>query len=169
MSDTSTMGSMSQAKTYGPYGPKRSMTKAEELAAWRRANPDKVHAYNRRSDARNKMRRTYGITTEQLALVVAAQGGGCSICGRRPDQGGPRLVVDHDHSLPSQGTEEKLAVRGVLCSTCNTAIGKLGDDPRLCIRAMAYLMRWNYEEAEAVLDFIQTMRNLSPRNPLPGI
>ncbi len=61
--------------------------------------------------------------------VFAAQNGVCAICSRPP--GKRRLAVDHWHTTK--------AVRGLLCVQCNTAIGKLNDDPELLRRAIAYL------------------------------
>lgn len=52
--------------------------------------------------------------------------GKCECCGRvRP------LVVDHSH-----GTGQ---FRGWICHSCNTGIGKLGDDIEGVMRAVAYL------------------------------
>lgn len=46
-----------------------------------------------------------------------------------------RLAVDHDHLT---GT-----VRGLLCTTCNTALGKLGDSPTFLRTAAYYLEQPN--------------------------
>lgn len=43
----------------------------------------------------------------------------------------PAVHVDHCHKTGR--------VRGVLCFNCNSAIGKLGDDPDVVRRAVAYL------------------------------
>ncbi|MFF3290030.1 endonuclease VII domain-containing protein [Streptomyces sp. NPDC003023] len=43
----------------------------------------------------------------------------------------PAVHVDHCHRTGR--------VRGVLCFNCNSAIGKLGDDPDTLRRAIAYL------------------------------
>lgn len=56
----------------------------------------------------------------------------CAICGG--DHPGGRFGnwhIDHDHNSG--------AVRGVLCSWCNTALGLLGDDPERMDRAAEYL------------------------------
>ncbi|MEU2657333.1 endonuclease VII domain-containing protein [Streptomyces sp. NPDC007325] len=58
--------------------------------------------------------------------MIASRGGLCRICpAARP------IHVDHRH-----GTGR---VRGVLCFNCNSAIGKLGDDPDALRRAISYL------------------------------
>jgi hypothetical protein len=59
----------------------------------------------------------------------------CDICGARETltRGGHvrRLNIDHDHQTG--------ALRGVLCSRCNTALGMFGDDPAKLRAAAAYL------------------------------
>lgn len=54
-------------------------------------------------------------------------GGCCEICGRKSD----KLVVDHIH-----GTE---IIRGLLCHSCNTGLGKLGDNMEGLEAAMRYV------------------------------
>jgi 5-methylcytosine-specific restriction endonuclease McrA len=73
--------------------------------------------------------REYGLMPEQHAAMLESQGGLCAIC-RGP--GGKRgLVVDHCH--------ETGFVRGLICSNCNSGMGKLGDTPAGLMRAIKYL------------------------------
>lgn len=66
-------------------------------------------------DGRMKPRaKQLGITDEDYALMLAAQGGVCAICGHPPKT--RRLDTDHDH-----GSKEK-RVRGLLCHRCNRAL-----------------------------------------------
>ena len=44
-----------------------------------------------------------------------------------------KLVLDHCHSTG--------VIRGVLCTACNTSIGKLGDTSKSLLRAVAYLQK----------------------------
>lgn len=77
----------------------------------------------------------YGLTVQEYDQMLAAQDGACAICGAS-GSGVSRfgvLVVDHDH--------ETGEVRGLLCSTCNSAIGLLGDDPETVQKAAGYLSR----------------------------
>jgi hypothetical protein len=90
-----------------------------------------------RSAANRKwaLKSMYGVTVEQYNEMLAAQRGGCAICGS-PDSGrSDRLVlyVDHDHRTD--------AVRGLLCMKCNNGIGQLGDDPDRLVAAAAYLLQ----------------------------
>jgi Recombination endonuclease VII len=89
------------------------------------------------------MKRNYGITMEEYRTMFAAQGFSCAICGeagKSPDtlvrsrRRGPSgvLVVDHDHTTGK--------VRGLLCNSCNNALGSFKDDPNLLQRAAAYLL-----------------------------
>jgi hypothetical protein len=73
--------------------------------------------------------RTYGLSREQYDAMLADQGGGCALCGRKP--GRRELAVDHDHQTGQ--------VRGLLCSSCNGALGVLGDSREGLLRALAYL------------------------------
>ncbi len=71
---------------------------------------------------------TYGISGEVYWELHVAQGGYCAIC--RKARGVVRnLAVDHDHKLcddhpPEQGCPR--CIRGLLCSPCNTLIGRYG-------------------------------------------
>lgn len=78
-----------------------------------------------------QLRRYYQITLEEYNAKLAAQGGGCAICGKtREQQGGRALSVDHSHNCPAGHGAEKgcpSCVRGILCSACNTLHGFYGD------------------------------------------
>ena len=114
-------------------------------ARWKAAHPEQAKAsarswYRRQGAAANRavnLRRWYGISVEEYDALLKAQGGMCAIC-KRPEtrrigpEGGTRpLSVDHDH--------ETNAVRGLLCSRCNSALGMLDEDPGLLAAAVAYL------------------------------
>ncbi|MFE9997827.1 endonuclease VII domain-containing protein [Streptomyces avermitilis] len=68
----------------------------------------------------------YGLTEAERDETVASRMGICVICLKAP-----AAHVDHCHKTGR--------VRGVLCFNCNSAIGKLGDDPDAVRRAAAYL------------------------------
>lgn len=79
---------------------------------------------------RSSLKSKYGITLEEYERMFEEQGGVCAICSEREHQN-KLLAVDHCHKTQK--------VRGLLCSLCNTAIGKLKDDPRLLKKAIEYL------------------------------
>jgi hypothetical protein len=59
------------------------------------------------------------------------QGGKCLICKRHQSEVKKAFCVDHDHRTG------KFA--GILCSTCNTAIGMLQDDAEILNNAIKYV------------------------------
>lgn len=82
-----------------------------------------------------QFKKLYGITYADYARMLAEQDGLCAIC-KKPEtsvqDGKVRfLAVDHCHNTG--------LVRGLLCMNCNSAIGRLGDDPDMLDRAAAYL------------------------------
>ena len=72
------------------------------------------------------LKRSYGLTEAERDAMIGSQRGLCVICLKAP-----AAHVDHCHKTGK--------VRGVLCFNCNSAIGKLGDDPDAVRRAAAYL------------------------------
>lgn len=72
----------------------------------------------------------YGITVEDFHRMLVEQGGVCAIC-RTNCNVNRRLCIDHCHVTGK--------VRGLLCSECNSAIGKLKDDKELIKNALNYL------------------------------
>jgi hypothetical protein len=75
----------------------------------------------------------YGITESQYDDMFNAQSGKCSICGstETKDKKRHRLMVDHDHATG--------AVRGLLCSSCNKALGLFSDSIETMYSAIKYL------------------------------
>jgi hypothetical protein len=113
----------------------------ERARRWQRENPERYRANQRAyaasgrkklADRKSHLKRTYGLTLEAYDEMLAAQGGGCAICGD-PGRDDVALHVDHD---PATG-----AVRGLLCFRCNNALGDLRDSYDLCLRAAAYVDR----------------------------
>lgn len=134
---------------------------AARAARWRKKNPEKVRAIYLRHNAkrreekpeqvkeyqakyRDKNRsylsakereRKFGIDLATYSAMIAAQDNKCAIC-RKPETATrlgkvKALSVDHDHKTGK--------VRGLLCSDCNTGIGKLGEDRSRLISAIQYL------------------------------
>jgi len=86
------------------------------------------------SDAQrdSSLKYRYGLTADEVVEIVKRQGG-CGICRRKTPDGSGWWHVDHDHKTDK--------VRGVLCGTCNTGLGKLGDSPERLRAAVEYLER----------------------------
>lgn len=69
-----------------------------------------------------QLKRDYGITLEERE----AMGNTCAICGREENPS-----VDHDHQTGQ--------VRGILCRSCNLALGHFGDNTDRMLKAIKYL------------------------------
>lgn len=81
---------------------------------------------------KRQLKSRYSMTYDEYLLLYQKQDGTCAICGEHRTLGGKSgLYVDHDH--------KNGGVRGLLCPTCNSAIGKFKDDIMMMYRAIAYL------------------------------
>jgi len=89
--------------------------------------------------------RKYGVRMEELEQLLDRQNGCCAICKKNwracvPAKHTPyekvflhHLCIDHDHD------HERGKVRGLLCNSCNTAIGLFEEDGIRFVNAMLYL------------------------------
>lgn len=99
----------------------RTCKEKERVASGKAAEGSRRHYFGK----------LYGLTVDQINEMAKA---GCAICGTTDWPGRhKRPHVDHDHRTG--------AVRGVLCSECNTGLGKFRDDPDVLERAIAYLLK----------------------------
>lgn len=73
----------------------------------------------------------YGITVKDYDSMLKSQGGVCAICKRESRK---RLYVDHCHTTGK--------VRGILCVSCNFAIGLMDDDISIIEKSIQYLQKW---------------------------
>lgn len=89
--------------------------------------------------------RNFGLTAEQYAEMLLAQGNKCAICGNEETatrMGNVKsLAVDHDHKTGK--------VRGLLCNECNQGLGKFRDSREMLLSAARYLEQ--HAEAGVVL------------------
>jgi hypothetical protein len=76
---------------------------------------------------KQQLKARYGLSMTDYEGMVLLQEGACAICGET----GKPLNVDHCHTTG--------VVRGLLCTKCNTALGKFGDDVKLLQKAIEYL------------------------------
>jgi len=86
------------------------------------------------------LKNKYGITVTDYERMLAEQGGLCAICRGQETRAGFQLGVDHDHATGS--------VRGLLCTSCNTAIGLLGDSQERVLALVAYLQKYQGAASE---------------------
>ena len=95
----------------------------------------KSHHKNRCQDCQSwvkrdgYLKRTYGIDTNVYEKMLEENNNGCYICGKTQQENGKYLAVDHDHSCCSDYRVScGKCVRGILCDTCNKAVGLLKDN-----------------------------------------
>lgn len=68
--------------------------------------------------------------------LLEAQQGKCLLCGTTETK---QWCVDHDYRCCPKGDMCDACIRGVLCYTCNVALGMLHDDPALLRKAADYI------------------------------
>lgn len=72
-------------------------------------------------------------------MMLDEQGGKCAICARdivlheTPGAKKNQACIDHCHATNK--------IRGLLCTSCNSALGALGDDPERMVLAAEYVRR----------------------------
>lgn len=97
---------------------------------WYEANPDK---------AKSQRLKQYGLDLEGYNALRHKQNYCCAVCGEhetKVSQGRAKtpataLHVDHCHTAGK--------VRGLLCTNCNTILGKCYDDVKILSKAVDYL------------------------------
>jgi hypothetical protein len=70
------------------------------------------------------------MTITDYDTMLEKQHGVCAIC-KRPPVEGKYLYIDHDHTTGK--------VRGLLCPSCNHAVGILENDPSIVQKITEYL------------------------------
>jgi len=96
----------------------------------RQKNPQHATKSARYEYSRARNLAKYGLDEEKFQARLDEQGG-CGIC-LRTEPVGNGWQVDHDHKTGR--------VRGILCSNCNTALGKFQDDPEIMKRAIEWIL-----------------------------
>ena len=99
---------------------------------YREENKERFAEVSRRKNLKHR----YGITLEQYYEMLQSQDNRCAICnttenkviGERRDW---NWAVDHCHDTGK--------VRGLLCNTCNRALGLFQDNKEILEKAIAYL------------------------------
>lgn len=80
----------------------------------------------------------YGLKIADYDALLRSQDGVCAVC-RQPPKPGRRLHVDHDHATG--------AVRALLCSPCNAALGLMDENP-LFLHDLANYAEWCVQRRE---------------------
>jgi hypothetical protein len=80
----------------------------------------------------NHLKRNYGITLNDYNQMLTEQKHQCAVCGTT-EPGGKhgKFMVDHCHKTGK--------VRGLLCKSCNIALGEVGDNTQTLQSMIEYL------------------------------
>jgi hypothetical protein len=113
---------------------------------WQQEHPDRLREYRRKNRERRaaQMRRLhlrskFGMTVEDYDNILAAQDGGCAICGDQPVEG-QSMHIDHWQT----------DVRGILCVRCNNGLGQFKESPELLLRAAEYVRLGGFAPLDVV-------------------
>lgn len=129
--------------------------RATMTRAWKSRWPKE---YNAR-EAFRRQEREFGVSFEEYTAMHEAQDGLCAICHKpeiRKHQSGKvkTLAIDHDHQTG--------AIRDLLCSSCNNALGAFGDSPELLLAAIAYLKKHAENPAKKIIPFKKPAKQVEP-------
>ena len=120
-------------RTQQPLRPRKLLSKdrsrancRKQMNKWAAKNRDRINEY--------RLKRIYGINTEEYERKFTEQGGKCFICKKTSKN---RLSVDHNH--------ETGEVRSLLCSRCNFEVGIHEKD--VTKNAEKYLRLWDLARA----------------------
>jgi hypothetical protein len=131
-------------------------TQVEYMRNYRVANKqrlsDAAKAYRQKCDPKewskknraSHLKTKYGLTVPEYNALLKVQGGNCAICktanwvNREPH-------VDHDHATGR--------VRGILCPSCNTAVGFIKENPVTAWAMAEYLEKRCNRRPELLIDY----------------
>ena len=77
------------------------------------------------------LKKRYNITIEEYNELIILQEAKCKICGTKDAGATENFAVDHDHKTGH--------VRGLLCMSCNIALGLMKDNVDILEAAIVYL------------------------------
>lgn len=105
-----------------------------ESREWYENNKDKKKQYSqsyRHIKKDQDLKKSYGISLETYNQMLVEQNYKCKICSVGQESLSRALCVDHCHTTGK--------IRGLLCDTCNRAIGLLKDNLDVLRSAITYL------------------------------
>lgn len=91
---------------------------------------DTIPGYRKNVD----LKHNFGITLDDYNEMLKKQNYRCEVCLRHESEFSRKLSVDHNHSTGK--------IRGLLCSQCNTALGKLREDEETINRLLKYIEKY---------------------------
>jgi hypothetical protein len=90
----------------------------------------KTKEYMQENSSKNHFIRRYGMSEEQINILLESQNGHCALCPSTL-----HLEIDHNHITGF--------VRGLLCRKCNALLGLANDSTLRLYRAIDYLLKEN--------------------------
>jgi len=97
----------------------------------------------RQKERRNNLKYKFGLTVQQYDKMFQDQGGECKICSIAQSQLKKKLCVDHNHDTGR--------IRGLLCDSCNRAMG---------------LLKESIPVIEKIIDYLKKDAELEDKKPL---
>lgn len=119
-------GHRNLAKTHCPQGHEYTV---ENTYVSRNKRHCKACAATRHTEIRFKK---YGVTKSWYEATLLAQNNCCDICGKE-FTASPH--IDHNHTTGQ--------ARGLLCYSCNSAIGRFQENPEILQKAIDYLAKFS--------------------------
>jgi hypothetical protein len=134
-------------KPWGPNNfywkePQISLERKVDRAAYMREWQRKARAANKDYGKNADLKKNYGVTLDWYNAKHAEQGGVCAIC----QQEETALIHGRLISLAVDHCHDTGEVRGLLCRSCNNAIGAFQHKPDLLDKAKSYLLRHGCSE-----------------------
>jgi hypothetical protein len=83
--------------------------------------------------------RKYGLTLQQYNNLRESQKFSCAICNKHETNVPQGRASITDYALHVDHSHTTNKVRGLLCTNCNTILGKCYDDPKILKNAIKYL------------------------------
>lgn len=100
------------------------------------------------ANTNSRFKKSYGIDLNQYNQLFSNQNGCCAVCEQHQTELSRKLVVDHCHS--SQ------IVRGLLCHSCNTALGLLKEKTKTMHNLINYTNKFSELAAKSNVVFFKT-------------
>jgi len=104
---------------------------------WRANNPEVLAGYKQKYTPES-----YGLTAEKYQAQVQSQNGLCAIC-KGPQQGDCNLAIDHNHECCPERSACDKCRRGLLCTNCNNALGRVHDSIEILQSMISYLHQYH--------------------------
>lgn len=80
----------------------------------------KYREEHKEDDFKWRIKRNFGLSEDDWNILFSKQKGCCAICGKHQKELSKKLGIDHNHCTGQ--------IRGLLCNSCNAAIGSLRVD-----------------------------------------